>query len=295
MAQGHSSGEVRPQRLLCQGRYEIREPIGIGGTATVFRAYDRRLGAQRALKVLHPFAAEDPIAVSRFCDEARTMARLEHPNILRVYDLGQDGGHWYCVMELVPDNLAARIERVGRVAPLIALRWTFEVLLALDAAHRSGVVHRDVRPANVLLGADDTARLADFGIARLRQRVTGVTITGESLGCRAWSAPEQFDDPRQVGPQADLFGAGALLLHLITGRLPDGQLDGSLPGVPPMCREPLLYALTREPRDRWPNAAGMIESVARSHDALAAGTGEPPRGELWLERLRAQRVALGEG
>lgn len=296
MAQLELGRSHPPRTTLGDGRYELHEPVGIGGTATVWRAFDRRLQVDRAAKVLHDFIVEDPSAVSRFLDEARTLARLEHPHVVRIYDLGNEGGRWYCVMSLLPDNLGARVRRAGKVPPLRALCWTFELLLALDAAHRLGVLHRDVRPANVLLGPDQGARLADFGVARLKQRVTGVTVTGESVGDQAWIAPEQRDDPSSVGPTADLYAAGTVLLYLVTGQTPrrplQGDLRDTLTGLPGPIQDVLWYAICDDPQARWPHAAAMIASVCRAHDDLASRVGEPPRGEVWREQLDAQRAAL---
>lgn len=272
------------------GRYDLLAPVGIGTTATVFRAWDTVLGVERAAKLLHAFVADDLGVVDRFLDEARTMARLDHPNIVRVVDLGLDGASHFAILEWMPGgSLASRVALEGPLAPEAALRATFQLLQALDAAHAAQVVHRDVRPANLLLARDGTVRLSDFGVARLRYRLQGPTVSGERLGTGAWSAPEQADDPRHAGPSSDLFGVGQTLRFLLTGRTPEESLDTGLPGGWAV-DELIDRATLALPEQRFQTAADMAAAVAAAVDALPDAGGRRGPGRSWLASMRALRA-----
>lgn len=286
--------EGAERTLLQGGRYELIEPLGIGGVATVFRALDRTLNVQRAVKLLHPFVVTDDVAVSRFLDEARLMARIEHPNVLRVLDLGRHEDHYFCVMELMKNGSVAQyVTQHGALNPLRALTLTFQVLDALCAAHELGVVHRDVRPANVLLASDGSARLADFGIARLRRRVEDLTVTGEDLGMRGYAAPEQRRDARTVSTATDVYGAGATLLFMLRGSVGAGPLAAAVRPLPPPIQRVLSKALHPDVRVRTATAVDMARAVAQAYDQLAGKLGRSARAALWLEDLSARRLARG--
>lgn len=260
-----------PPASLGNGRYELLESIGAGGMATVYRARDHWFGVDRAIKLLAPHNAAAEKTRTRFVHEARTMSQLDHPHIARIFDIS-DGNedHWYFVMEYAPDgSLASFMRRHGPCAPHQALHFVYQVLQGLDHAHTAGVVHRDVKPHNMLLDGDRIL-LTDFGIARVmasdHARITG---TGDTLGTLAYMSPEQRIDPRGAGPAADLYGVGATLYILVTGRRPFDLAMAALdPAVLDRLPVPLRSVVRRStahlPGDRFPSAREMAEAVCEA-------------------------------
>lgn len=201
-------------------RYEVGALLGSGGSSHVYRARDRRLDRDVAAKILH-LGHGEPQARERFLREALLGGRISHPNAVKVLDAGEDGADLYIIMELVAgEDLAARLARAGPLREEEAVAIAVQVLDVLDAAHRVDVVHRDVKPSNILLGEDGRARLVDFGIAKPLQDLTaGLTRTGEILGTAKYLSPEQArGDP--PGPATDLYAVGAVLFEAISGRPP---------------------------------------------------------------------------
>ena len=205
------------------GRYELVEEIGEGGMATVYRARDRELRRDVAVKVLFPHLARKPDIVRRFHREARAAAGLEHANILRVYDVGAEPGEPpYIVMELVRGRaLLAEIERRGAVLAEVVACMGALLADALAVAHAAGVIHRDVKPANVLIAPGGRLLLADFGVARLETEDSLVTRTGAVLGTPAYMSPEQATGDTATA-RSDLYSLGVTLYQLATGALPYG-------------------------------------------------------------------------
>ncbi|MFV0634708.1 Stk1 family PASTA domain-containing Ser/Thr kinase [Demequina sp.] len=207
---------------LIDGRYEVRERVAAGGMATVYVAHDQRLERDVALKVMHPHLAADATEadfVARFQREAKAAARLTHPGMVRVYDQGIDGHLSYLTMEYVEgENLRQRLKREHTLTVGQAMAITESVLDTLAAAHRTGLVHRDVKPENVLLDDEDQPRLADFGLARAVTEVTS-TSTGMLMGTVAYLAPELVVDG-DADARADVYACGVLLYEMITGRQP---------------------------------------------------------------------------
>lgn len=207
---------------LIDGRYKIRERVAAGGMATVYVAFDTRLERDVALKIMHPHLAADASEadfVSRFRKEAKSAARLTHPGMVHVYDQGVDGELSYLTMEYVPgQNLRQRMTQEGTLSLREALLVTESVLDALAAAHRQGVVHRDVKPENVLLDRAGQPKLTDFGLARAVTEVTS-TSTGMLLGTVAYLAPELVASG-EGDARADVYACGVLLFELVTGRQP---------------------------------------------------------------------------
>jgi len=261
---------------LADGRYQLERSLGEGGSADVWQATDTALGVPRAIKLLSGAAGQRVQLRGRLQSEARAMARLSHhPHILRIYDIGRDGEHDYVVMELATGgSLADRLEEFGPMSPAEAIAHTLQVLAALAAAHAEGIVHRDVKPHNVLLDSKERVLLADFGIAKLHEEELRTTRTGAAMGSLAFMAPEQRLDARSVGPPADLYAVGTMLYNLLTCENPidlfAARPDSSRwDGVPQALRPALYVATAHEPADRHPDARAMALELIEAHKALA--------------------------
>lgn len=209
-------------KSLDQGRYQIQERLGVGGAAQVYRAYDTEADEWFAIKVLNqgPKVFSDR-QLHRLRAEVRAMRRVEHPHVLRVVRLVEDQTTTFVVMDLASGgSLAEQVQLHKRLHPAVATRHMWEVSEALVAAHAEGIIHRDVKPQNILLDAQGHVLLADFGIAMLIGDPQRRTLQGTALGSLAFSAPEQRRDARSVGPSADLYATGSTLYHLVTGGNP---------------------------------------------------------------------------
>ncbi len=273
------------------GRYVVESALGIGGFATVYRARDTVLDRPVALKVLDPRAQRDPTAVRRFLLEGRAVASLDHPAIVPVYDAGQDGELLWIAMRLIDGrSLAAVLDDGRRLSPHQVADLIDRIGPALDRAHAQGVVHRDVKPSNILLEGDDPARawLADFGIAATA-RTVGRYTTG-TLGTAAYMAPEQAR-PSEVGPAADVYSLGCVVFELVAGHRPfpgDDHIgllmahrtdpvpttgDADLDAV-------LVRALAKDPVDRPLSGARLAADLrtalgARGGTTAPSGPGAP--------------------
>ena len=203
------------------GRYRIEGRLGVGGMSTVHLAFDNRLERNVAIKLLAAHLADDPTFVSRFRREALSAARLVHPNIVQVFDFGFDSGHHqhFIVMEHVAGRSCAELLRDrGHLDVEQALNIVTQACRGLEYAHRNGVVHRDVKPGNLLVSDTDVVKLADFGIARATDQ-SSITQVGSVLGTAAYLAPEQARGD-EAGPRADLYSLGVVTYQLMSGRLP---------------------------------------------------------------------------
>ena len=203
---------------LIVGRYELEELVGSGGMSNVFRAHDRLLERTVALKILHEQYTRDEDYVERFRREARAVAQLTHPNIVTVIDRGEQDGRQFIVFEYVEGQNLKELSAQGPLDPREAIRLALQVAHALSFAHARGLVHRDVKPQNVLLNDDGQAKVTDFGIARSLD-VHGVTQTGTVLGTSDYIAPEQARG-QKVDPKTDIYSLGAVLYELLTGQVP---------------------------------------------------------------------------
>ena len=293
-----SLSDTDPAPPLGGGRYRLREVLGTGGMATVYRAYDDKLDVDRAIKVLNPNLMLSEVMRARFQDEARTLARLRHPHIVAVHDFGQDQSRLYMVMEYLPGgSLERRLRRRGPLYPRDATLVMLSVLSALEEVHRLGVVHRDVKPANVLLDRDGTPKLADFGIAHLQD--SKKTRHGAAVGTWAYMAPEQRSNARAADLRADIYGAGATLFSLLTTEEPQ-DLDRAehhqeaLDALPPILREIILRATQYKPGDRYATVTELRAALTTALGELPpAPPGAPPivsiapvERELGVERFR---------
>jgi serine/threonine protein kinase len=275
-------------------RYRLGERIAAGGMGSVYRAVDETLGRQVAVKVLRRELAEDPTFLERFRREARAVAVVSHPGVAGVYDYGELGGQPFIVMELVEgETLAELIAARGRLPWPEAFAIGEQVARGLAAAGAHGLVHRDVKPANILLGADGRAKLTDFGIAKAATSDT-LTRTGMVLGSANYVAPEQAQGA-DVGPAADQYSLGCVLFEAVTGETPyRGSNPVAIatqhvsapvpdprehrPDLPAAAAELIRKALAKEPERRFASAAAMADGLAATAGIGVAGNGAPPAG-----------------
>ncbi len=257
--------EFRLPATLRDGRYVLGERLGQGGMAVVVVAHDTALGVDRAVKLLQPHGKRRATLRRRLKAEARAMARLNHPNILAIHDVGVEDGIDYVVMDLALGGSLHDLVRDGPLDPWVACSLMIQVLSALGAAHAQGIVHRDVKPHNVLMDLNGRAMLADFGIALLAGEERR-TRTGVAMGSLAYMPPEQRLDAAGVGPRADLYAVGSTLYALITRRNPvdlflAGPGSERWNGVPEPLRPILLRAVKMDPGQRWPDAGSFAHAL----------------------------------
>ncbi|MFE0349953.1 Stk1 family PASTA domain-containing Ser/Thr kinase [Streptomyces griseoluteus] len=268
---------------VLDGRYRVEARIAVGGMATVYRALDIRLDRVLALKVMHPALAADGAFVDRFIREARSVARLSHPNVVQVFDQGTDRGYVYLAMEYVAGcTLRDVLRERGALRPRAALDIVEPVLAALGAAHRAGFVHRDMKPENVLIGDDGRVKVADFGLVRAVDTVT--STTGSVLGTVSYLAPEQIEQGA-ADPRVDVYACGVVLYEMLTGAKPHSgdspaqviykHLNDDVP--PPSALAPGLAAeldglvaaaTARTPALRPADAAALLGEVLRVRGTL---------------------------
>ena len=266
---------------LLDGRYLVQAKIASGGTSTVYRGLDVRLDRPVALKVMDSRYAGDDQFLTRFQLEARTVARLKHPGLVAVYDQGLDGRHPFLVMELIEGGtLRELLAERGPMPPHAVVAVLRPVLGGLAAAHRAGLVHRDVKPENVLISDDGDVKIADFGLVRA-VAAAGITSANVILGTAAYLSPEQVREGN-ASPQSDVYSTGIVTYELLTGRVPfvgDSalsiayqRLDNDVPpanavigGVPAQFDEFVARATARDPADRYADAIEMAAEM----DAIA--------------------------
>ncbi|MCM8555088.1 Stk1 family PASTA domain-containing Ser/Thr kinase [Streptomyces sp. STCH 565 A] len=275
---------------VLDGRYRVEARIAVGGMATVYRAVDTRLDRVLALKVMHPALATDATFVDRFIREAKSVARLDHPNVVQVFDQGAQGAYVYLAMEYIAGcTLRDVLRERGALQPRAALDILEPVLAALGAAHRAGFVHRDMKPENVLIGDDGRVKVADFGLVRAVDTVT--STTGAVLGTVSYLAPEQIETGT-ADPRVDVYACGVVLYEMLTGGKPH---EGDSPAAvlykhlhddvpPPSAAVPeLSYEL-----DELVAAATARNPEIRPHDAVALlARIRESRGKLSVEQLDA--------
>src|SRR3954449_6656403 len=246
---------------LISERYRLDEKIGSGGMSSVYRAFDPTLERWVAIKLMHRDISDDPDQLERFRREARTVARLNHPHVVTVIDAGEDEGNPYIVFEYVEgETLKDRIKRCGRLPVAEAVAYAIEIARALEAAHAQRLVHRDVKPQNVLIDGEGRAKVTDFGIARSLEG-QGLTATGRVLGTTDYVSPEQALG-HQVDEQSDIYSLGVVLYEMLAGETPfsaDTQVAVAMKHV----KDPLPDVQRRRPEVSAALAAIMERATAK--------------------------------
>jgi serine/threonine-protein kinase len=273
----------RRDRRLVRGsvvadRYKLLERVGAGGTATVYRAQDLAVPREVALKVLHEALSEDEVATERFRREARSLERLQHPNIVRTFDHGVSRGMHYIAMEHVPgSSLKSLIAAGGPPKPKYAIEIVLQILAAAGSIHAHGLIHRDLKSANVLVNPRGLVKVTDFGIAC--PRGDGITRAGSLVGTVEYISPERLKGDAAT-ESSDLYAIGVIFYELLTGRLPfDAQLVSAValkhlherPAIPtaadgtitPGLRAIAMRALEKAPEDRFPHARAFAAALRR--------------------------------
>jgi serine/threonine protein kinase len=284
-------------------RYQILEKLGEGGMGVVYKALDTRLDRMVAVKVLPQHRLDDADAVQRFQREARALARLDHPNIVGVHDFGDHKGVPFLVMELAEGTtLAALLKRFAPLPPEQAVEYVRQAAVGLEHAHSKGLVHRDLKPGNLLLTTGGQIKILDLGLARfLQDQLSTVDITreGSGMGTPDYMAPEQFVDARQADARSDIYALGCTLYHLLTGQPPfpgssyhdkaashqhtrPRPLQEIIPAVPAGLDGVVQKMLAKQPQDRFQSAADVVGALAPyagvGNRELGAGNREPRTG-----------------
>jgi eukaryotic-like serine/threonine-protein kinase len=275
---------------LLSGRFRLEEQIGSGGMSTVYRAFDETLERWVAIKLMHRALSDDPLQLERFRREARAVARLSHPHVVTVIDAGEDEGHPYIVFEYVEgETLKARVKRTGGLPVVEAVAYAIEIARALGAAHAQRLVHRDVKPQNVLLDFEGRAKVTDFGIARALDDGS-LTATGRVLGTTDYVAPEQALG-EEVTEQSDIYSLGICLYEMLTGDVPfkaDSQVGVAMkhvreampdvqrvrPEVSAALASVIEHATCKERRNRYASVDEMTVDLEQALAIEAARQGE---------------------
>lgn len=297
-----TAAATAPPRLL-DGRYELGALIGQGTFGRVFRGYDRRLARPVAVKVIKPWWTEEPEWAQRFEREAQLMARISHPGIVQIHDIGHGEDGLYYVAELVDgESLAERLSR-GPLPPLEALDVAAQLCRALVPAHAQRVVHRDIKPGNVLITRDGRVKVGDFGVARLAEG-TSEGPAGTVVGTPRYMAPEQARGHVPT-PATDVYGAGVVLYEMLAGAPPFqegsavelairhiGDTPPALPGsTPRQLVQTVERALAKSPSERYPTAREMADALEHARPAVARVAAPPARTRPTGGRVAATRVA----
>src|SRR5579883_3257712 len=268
------------------GQFRIVERIGAGGMATVFKAYQPVLDRYVAVKVLPDYHARDPVFKERFLREARAAARLDHPNIVQIYSFGEEDNITYIVMQYVDGGtLKDKLRQSGALSVAESLKFVIQAAEGLGAAHEHGIIHRDVKPANMLLRKDGHLLLSDFGIVKILEGTTNLTRVGTGIGTPQYMSPEQGTG-QPVDASSDIYSLGIVFFHCLTGRVPFNadspltitvkHLNEPLPvaflhhaGVPQSIEQVILKMTAKMPGDRYQTTAEVVSELARA--ASSAG------------------------
>ena len=294
--------------VVLNGRYLLEERIAAGGMGEIWRGVDTSLQRRIAVKVLLPFLVSDSAFITRFRTEARMMAALRHPGIVQVYDGGQavlpGGALDFLVMEFIEGTpLSASLQQSGRLGPRQTLEIVAQAADALQAAHEAGIVHRDVKPSNLLIRPNGAVVLVDFGVAR-STTATGITGTNVVMGTAHYMAPEQAEG-KPVSAVTDVYALGAVAYCCLAGRTPyvgDGPLEvlGQLvygpsptlpPDVPTAVADVVLRAMDKDPAERYPSAATLAEAARSALTGKPAPVVRPPAARVAFLGHEAPRPA----
>lgn len=281
MADNNGSGHSRDEEVFRSGsilndRYALIEQLGTGASAITWRARDRRLERDVAIKILRHSYATDPTFAQRFDREARTAASVSHGNVVDVYDVGHDGETLYLVMQYVAgEDLKHLVERNGALEPTRARDIVLQILAGLQAIHATGIIHRDIKPQNVLIGRDGVAKVTDFGVAQVAVDV-GLTTIGTTVGTAAYMAPEQAR-AETLSEATDLYAVGVVFYELLTGGLPFSGPTNMAMMLAHIQQEPprpsqhgaptvefdgvVLQAMAKSPQDRFRTAQAMTRAL----------------------------------
>ncbi|MHC5040106.1 MAG: protein kinase domain-containing protein [Planctomycetota bacterium] len=259
--------------------FRVLERIGSGGMGTVYRAEDGHTGREVALKVLAFASESEREKVALFAREARTIGKLRHPNVVEIYDIGFAKGYHYIEMEFVRGtSVQARLQKEGAFPVPETIAIAIQVAEVLDAAEKKGIVHRDIKPGNLILAEENRVKVCDFGLAKELDRAgLGWQTAGTSRGTVDTMAPEQYNAPEIVGPKSDQYALGATLFHMLTGRprLSGGPmttyllrvtqedpppLSHSVKGIPPALDATVARMLQRDPADRFDRASDVLKA-----------------------------------
>jgi eukaryotic-like serine/threonine-protein kinase len=284
---------IEPETII-DGRYRVVSRLGSGGMAEVYLARDELLGREVAVKVLHQHFAEDQEFVERFRREASSAAGLSHPNIVAIFDRGEWNGTYYIAMEYVDGrSLKALVRERGALDPAVALDIVIQILRAARFAHRRGVIHRDLKPHNVLLDDEGRARVTDFGIARAG--ASDMTMTGSIMGTAQYLSPEQAQG-FAVSSSSDIYSVGVILYELLTGVVPfEGETAVAIafkqvsatpappsslnPALPPSLDAVVLRTLAKDPAERYADAEELIAALEVERAALGGQASVPDQRE----------------
>lgn len=287
--------ELRPTKLT--ERFEILRPLAAGGMGEVSIAYDQQQGDSCCIKSI-PLEV-DPVVVQRFVAESSVLVALEHPNVVPVRAYGVDDDHVWYAMDRMETSLYAKRRSAGTVDAMLATRWMVQSLAGLEALHRRGVVHRDVKLANLLLDQEGVVRVADLGLARHPQGSVPYRTQGErGLGTPDYAAPELFRDAANADLRADLFGIAVCFFELVTGQPPSRFVlhpiePVVLDFVPDAFINPLRIIGAPRPEHRYGTAREVAEALCRAADQHANVHGLAPQGATWMHEFEAACPPLG--
>jgi serine/threonine protein kinase len=286
--------------LQSLGKYDLIEKIAEGGMGAIYRGKDRDSGQVVAIKIMPSHMASNAVLLSRFEQEFRAASRLDHPNIVRALDYNDTGVTPYLVMEFVEgESLGAKIERDGKLPEADAIRIIAQVAQGLHRAHKQGLIHRDVKPDNILVQPDGTAKLADLGLVKEAESDLNLTKTGRGLGTPHFMAPEQFRNAKNADARCDIYSLGATLYMMVTGELPfrsSGPLDAWMKKIhneltPPRKLVPslserldwaILRAMSAKPECRPASCREFVEDLTgHSTRRLPTVDSSTPLAELW--------------
>ncbi len=282
--------------------YKIKKKLGQGGMATVFMGVPRNLGKVVAIKLISSLAFGNPRLAKRFTKEAKTLAKLSHPNIVAIDEVGEVNECNYIVMEFLQDSLKERIRNDGKIAPDEALHITAQIADALFYAHENSIVHRDIKPDNIMFRKDGTAVLLDFGIAKHMDSTTKITRTGTSVGTPQYMSPEQCN-AEDIDGRSDIYSLGVVLFEMLTGRAPyrhkttmgiiNQHLADDIPQLPKRLQQyqPIIDKMMVKERKRRVRSMGGLMSIIK--ELLNVNTGRIPVANGGLQNGKSRSKKKG--